>query len=351
MALSLSSGSNINSSSDIHVFAEPSSPNSNLNNASSPSTNSDEFVIHAFFGHHIQSESPILSDESTDPGGDVLLDSRSKEVKYRRQDLISGDNSSSALSREIISEIMMGIGFPLENMFWGDLSVKGDDHRHVELTGVEDLTVKILEVKDRMDREGNYEPMLLTIERTVVLPDNEYRELLQAKSQVDSIKRSLKMLVDMETLGDIQPRIWDATFEVVRTSVIPWIFWGGIWDNIAESTLGRFRKEFLMFELRNALEEMAEAVTTMESAREEMSRPKPAASSAIEALPKYTVSCSNDDDSRMCVICMEELTIGSQFTMMPCSHEFHGPCIEQWLLESHVCPLCRFELPTAEQDN
>ncbi|KAK6242787.1 zinc finger protein [Theobroma cacao] len=51
-------------------------------------------------------------------------------------------------------------------------------------------------------------------------------------------------------------------------------------------------------------------------------------------------------DAENCVICLEELKVGSDASRMPCSHIFHGDCIEKWLKQSHYCPVCRFEMPT-----
>ncbi|GMN32494.1 hypothetical protein TIFTF001_003708 [Ficus carica] len=49
----------------------------------------------------------------------------------------------------------------------------------------------------------------------------------------------------------------------------------------------------------------------------------------------------------MCVICMEEVTIGSQLTTrLPCSHLFHGDCLSQWLLRNQSCPLSCHKLPS-----
>ncbi|XP_038980605.1 phosphatidylinositol 4-phosphate 5-kinase 6-like isoform X1 [Phoenix dactylifera] len=42
----------------------------------------------------------------------------------------------------------------------------------------------------------------------------------------------------------------------------------------------------------------------------------------------------------------EDLEVGVEVTAMPCSHEFHRTCLGKWLEKSHLCPLCRFPMPT-----
>ncbi|XP_038988023.1 E3 ubiquitin-protein ligase ZNRF3-like [Phoenix dactylifera] len=46
-----------------------------------------------------------------------------------------------------------------------------------------------------------------------------------------------------------------------------------------------------------------------------------------------------------CSICLEEFELEMEVTRMPCKHVFHGGCLTQWLEKSHLCPLCRQEIP------
>ena len=55
-----------------------------------------------------------------------------------------------------------------------------------------------------------------------------------------------------------------------------------------------------------------------------------------------------------CAICMEGFDVNGgdhggveDVLAMPCNHVFHRQCIVQWLKTSHVCPLCRSAMPTA----
>ncbi|CAL2231659.1 unnamed protein product [Prunus armeniaca] len=56
--------------------------------------------------------------------------------------------------------------------------------------------------------------------------------------------------------------------------------------------------------------------------------------------------CVSESDS--CIVRMEEYNEGSEVACMPCSHVFHDKCIRTWLRQSHYCPVCRFEVPTAD---
>ncbi|XVE55303.1 hypothetical protein DITRI_Ditri03aG0148100 [Diplodiscus trichospermus] len=64
----------------------------------------------------------------------------------------------------------------------------------------------------------------------------------------------------------------------------------------------------------------------------------PANKSAIEALEN--VSGLSDK----CVICLEN--IDKEAKCMPCKHVYHGDCIAKWLEKSHLCPSCRYAMPT-----
>lgn len=63
-------------------------------------------------------------------------------------------------------------------------------------------------------------------------------------------------------------------------------------------------------------------------------------SSTIGKLESKVMMLSNEE----CVICLEELPVGCEVVSMPCSHAFHGNCIQMWLRTSPCCPICRFEI-------
>ena len=73
----------------------------------------------------------------------------------------------------------------------------------------------------------------------------------------------------------------------------------------------------------------------------------PASNEAIESLKTYKLP-------KQCCICLEEFHDGGddeydvEFTPMPCGHGFHNQCIVRWLRTSHMCPLCRYPMPTAK---
>lgn len=43
-----------------------------------------------------------------------------------------------------------------------------------------------------------------------------------------------------------------------------------------------------------------------------------------------------------CCICLEEIEPGSNLRILPCLHkDFHQICVDQWLIEKSVCPVCQ----------
>lgn len=71
---------------------------------------------------------------------------------------------------------------------------------------------------------------------------------------------------------------------------------------------------------------------------------KPASKSSIEGLIR--VKLESLCRMKECMICLEEFLIGKQVMCLPCGHFFHENCIVRWLETSHLCPLCRFAMPS-----
>ena len=51
-----------------------------------------------------------------------------------------------------------------------------------------------------------------------------------------------------------------------------------------------------------------------------------------------------------CAIHKEAFRCGDLATQLPCGHTFQQEAIATWLREHHSCPVCRFELPTDEEE-
>ncbi|KAH1031404.1 hypothetical protein J1N35_043578 [Gossypium stocksii] len=61
----------------------------------------------------------------------------------------------------------------------------------------------------------------------------------------------------------------------------------------------------------------------------------PAKESLVKEMLKMVKVKAGDEED--CIICLEELEVGFYASRMPCSHTFHGDCIEKWLKQSHYC--------------
>lgn len=98
--------------------------------------------------------------------------------------------------------------------------------------------------------------------------------------------------------------------------------------------------------IRDRSDQMIQRVTNESMDGYEV-RPVPAAKSIIEGLERVSLDDS-EDAKESCVICMECFEDGVQAIRLPCSHIFHENCSVQWLMTSHLCPLCRYPMPCEE---
>lgn len=79
--------------------------------------------------------------------------------------------------------------------------------------------------------------------------------------------------------------------------------------------------------------------------------PPPAPQELINQLPKKKVDeeMLGNDHMAECSICMDNVEVGTEVTILPCQHWFHFECIESWLKEHDTCPHCRKPITPEDQ--
>jgi hypothetical protein len=65
----------------------------------------------------------------------------------------------------------------------------------------------------------------------------------------------------------------------------------------------------------------------------------------FEKLETINYDDIKENDSKECLICIEQLELNDNIIKLPCLHKFHNNCIKSWVcVESHKCPVCRVEI-------
>ncbi|MQM00248.1 hypothetical protein Taro_032976 [Colocasia esculenta] len=77
-----------------------------------------------------------------------------------------------------------------------------------------------------------------------------------------------------------------------------------------------------------------------------------ASKSAVEAIPtvRITEASLAADPCLLCAVCKEEFALRTEARRLPCGHIYHPDCILPWLSQHNSCPLCRFLLPTEDEE-
>jgi hypothetical protein len=59
----------------------------------------------------------------------------------------------------------------------------------------------------------------------------------------------------------------------------------------------------------------------------------------IEKLPVR--SATAEDTENECSVCLNNYALHDQIRILPCAHEFHTECVDEWLIRNKTCCLCR----------
>ena len=79
----------------------------------------------------------------------------------------------------------------------------------------------------------------------------------------------------------------------------------------------------------------------------------PASQNAVDKLKRCNINEQKLKEfgfENSCPVCKDEFVINEECLLMPCEHHFHKNCLIPWLKERNSCPVCRFELPTDDED-
>ena len=49
-------------------------------------------------------------------------------------------------------------------------------------------------------------------------------------------------------------------------------------------------------------------------------------------------------EQKNCSICLEDFAVGDKIIYLPCFHYYHSKCIDTWVKNSNICPLCNTEI-------
>jgi E3 ubiquitin-protein ligase RNF115/126 len=84
-------------------------------------------------------------------------------------------------------------------------------------------------------------------------------------------------------------------------------------------------------------------ISTLMEQHPQSNAPGPASEEAIASLPKTKLDekMLGPELKAECSVCMDDVTVGDEVVVLPCTHWFHEACATAWLKEHNTCPICR----------
>lgn len=222
----------------------------------------------------------------------------------------------SSLSLNVVSKLISDMNIESQRYHWRQ-GMQQQQQPWTVLENVDDLIKHIVDfarpiVSEVMNNTDSkiMKGIRLSIKKEITLPHSEFEKLEKARKEREREQRNLDAIENMLSM------------EAMSGQTLPRCCW-------EEEVEEPFLERALM-----ASREQAERLF------------KPVVRATDSSIKKLEDVIVGDRESGPCPVCLENFTVGSHVTRMPCSHMFHRTCILSWLNKSHVCPLCRFQLPS-----
>ena len=134
------------------------------------------------------------------------------------------------------------------------------------------------------------------------------------------------------------------------------IVWFGSSDKTSDKWLMMFFIILLLFTIfkmdredsrRILIREFRRELNNSNNSNEEMSnRPD------INIIRQYISSVNEAEiiNSEKCVICLDDYEYDNNVGKLRCEHKYHQKCIERWLMEKTICPLCKYNVLSSNDD-
>jgi hypothetical protein len=78
----------------------------------------------------------------------------------------------------------------------------------------------------------------------------------------------------------------------------------------------------------------------------EIKQKRRAAEHEISRLPHFSITARdiacNSVENKACAICLEQFEVNNVVKILPCLHRYHIKCVDTWLRENAICPICKF---------
>ncbi|XWS23731.1 hypothetical protein CRYUN_Cryun28dG0040400 [Craigia yunnanensis] len=218
-------------------------------------------------------------------------------------------------------------------------------------------------IKIRQENDNRLEQLFCWIPYDLFNIELEFRYVspLNLETILETFHQSVIYPRDMFLSEEYGPNIVLSMFantgaspEFLQTVIIPDIL-SFAWEIDSDPVnLGRKTIKFLVEVLVQATDDEGDQVIDDSLSTLNF---KPASRSSIQSLKRVKLGeegllpfkkrrrFEGLSSKKQCTICFDELLDSDEVASMPCGHVYHSGCIVRWLETSHLCPLCRYQMP------